>query len=428
MNKSKYIILSIICLLGLSACSNEDPNIFDKSSAQRLNEAVKNYNTLLCSSEDGWAMEYFPNPDEQGYTFLMKFNKSTAVEIAAQNKWTNNKMVTESSFFEVIADNGPVLTFNTYNSIFHFFSTPEDLPGTDENEDGRGFFGDYEFIVMKTDDNTVTLKGKKRGLDIFLHRLPVGQDWAGYFAELAAIDKSLFSSKISTLILNAGGEKYTITNSANHIMHIVPEGGDAISQTTKVPFIVTKTGIRFVEPFKGDNEAFSVQSFAIAEDGSLKSTDDNASTIAAPVPSELIKLENYAWRIDKASYGGKFVDAYNKVVTESKTELGTVFTYFQFKYDPISKNYCLGFKNGKYTGMIYIDIATGSNTSVSFSSEYLGDNNGTIHLDRAPAYKEFVDLLCSSEFTVISDSAISPSKLTFTSKTNPIDSFVATVQ
>ncbi len=432
MNKSIYIVmLSLVCFLCLTSCHNEEDDIFDRPSAERTNEAVKGYNELLCSSPAGWVMEYFANETEPGCTFIMKFSKDTSVDITSKNKWTSNKMLSESSLFEMIADNGPVLTFNTYNSLFHFFSTPEDIPSTDEDENGRGFLGDYEFIVMNADDNTINLKGKKGGLQIIMHRLAEGQDQAAYYAKLDAVDKSLFSPKITKLFLSADGENYTISNASNYVMHFVPENGDPISQTTKVAFIVTESGIRLVKPFEGDNKSFSVQDFKIADNGALQCTDEeNPYFITALPAADIFKEPGMTWRIDKTRLTGKFASAYDKVVEQSKSVFNLVFQYFEFKYDGKASRNALSFKNGKSTGMIYIDINNigDTKTKVSIVSEGEGDNNGLIHLEKVPAYGEFLQLLTSSEYEITVNSVLKPTELIFTSLSDPNDSFTVTVQ
>ena len=117
----------------MTSCVGEQEDIFDESSALRLEHAVSNYNDLLCSATNGWVMQYFARSSECGYPMLVKFSKSGAVEIAAKNKYSsNNVYAQESSLFEIISDNGPVLTFNSYNNLLHIFSTPEDIPGTDD--------------------------------------------------------------------------------------------------------------------------------------------------------------------------------------------------------------------------------------------------------------------------------------------------------
>lgn len=432
MNKSIYkITVSLIGILCFTSCHNEEEDVFDKSSAERTTEALIKYNDQLCSASDGWAMEYFANETEPGCTFLMKFSKDTSVDITSKNKMTSNKMLSETSFFEMIADNGPVLTFNTYNSLFHYYSNPEDIPATDENEDGRGFLGDYEFIVMSSDDNAINLKGKKGGLQMVMHRLPAGQDLAAYYDKLEAMDKSLFSPKITKLFLSADGENYTISNAASHVMHFVPEGGDPISQTTKIALVVTENGIRLAKPFEGDNKSFSVQEFKISENGALQSTDeDNPYFITALPPVDIFKEPGMTWRIDKTRLGGRFIEAYDKVVKESKSVFNLVFQYFEFKYDGKSAGNALSFKDGKSIGMIYIDINSigDTKTKVSFASEGKGDNNALIHLERVPAYGEFLKLLTSSEYEITVNSVLKPTELIFTSLSDSNDTFTVTVQ
>lgn len=50
-------------------------------------------------------------------------------------------------------ENGILLSFDTYNRIFHQFSDPQ--------SDGIGFGGDYEFYVMEHTSDHIVLKGKR---------------------------------------------------------------------------------------------------------------------------------------------------------------------------------------------------------------------------------------------------------------------------
>lgn len=80
--------------------------------------------------------------------------------------------------------------------------------------------------------------------------------------------------------------------------------------------------------------------------------------------------------------------------------------------------------------MIYIDINNigDTKTKVSIVSEGEGDNNGLIHLEKVPAYGEFLQLLTSSEYEITVNSVLKPTELIFTSLSDPNDSFTVTVQ
>ena len=185
MKKVFSIILCGVVVAGFTSCGNEEEDIFDESSALRTNHAVATYSELLTSAENGWVMEYFANEEEPGYPMLMKFDKSGAVTIAAKNHYSNNNVYsTEESLYEVIADNGPVLTFNSNNTLFHVFSDPADILDTEEDELGRGHEGDYEFVIYEGDADHFYMKGKKRGYEINMYKLPADQAWDTYYDKL----------------------------------------------------------------------------------------------------------------------------------------------------------------------------------------------------------------------------------------------------
>jgi len=149
----KKIINLIVCLVALllSSCVMEQPDLFTGSPAERLNKALKNDIDSLQHAGNGWAMEYFATTGSAGYTLLVKFSPSGQAVIAGKSELTGNLLVTDSCLYQMIGDNGPVLTFNTYNKVLHAFSNPV-------NPDGYGLEGDYEFDVLTTTTNQIIVK------------------------------------------------------------------------------------------------------------------------------------------------------------------------------------------------------------------------------------------------------------------------------
>src|SRR5665647_1236612 len=116
MKKTIYIILCSATML-FGSCVKEEADIFTLSAAERLNKTLKDDIDTLQSAENGWVMEYFATTKSIGYTMLLKFTKSGQVVIAGKSELTGNVLISDSSLYEMIGDNGPVLTFNIYNKV-----------------------------------------------------------------------------------------------------------------------------------------------------------------------------------------------------------------------------------------------------------------------------------------------------------------------
>jgi hypothetical protein len=258
----------------MSSCLFEEENIFDESAAQRVNTAMEEDFNLLTSASNGWVLNYFPTSDKEGYTLLMNFNKDNTVTIAAKNNLTNNIYNSEVSLFEMIADNGPVLTFNSYNEYLHGFSVPDESHGGSQ---GKGLEGDYEFIIMETSPDRILLKGKKRGVKMDLRRLPENQDWKEYFTSIEQMNTLLFrTNKPNAIIMTIDDTiRYNLDNGISHIFAMLRTGGDALMDTKQIPFIVTDYGIKFAKPFSSESGK-SVQTFKLSDDkNSLVCIDEN---------------------------------------------------------------------------------------------------------------------------------------------------------
>ena len=430
MKRIFSIILCGAVVAGFSSCKNEVDDIFEESSALRLNHAVATYGELLTSAENGWVMEYFANEEEQGYPMLVKFSADGSVTIGAKNTYSNNNVYsTETSLYEVIADNGPVLSFNTYNTLFHVFSTPEDLPETeDEDEQGLGHEGDYEFVIYEGDADHFVMKGKKHGLGINMYKLPADQSWDTYFDQIDEIKNRYFSSLIETIYLTSGDERYTITGMSGGLMNFVPEGGDPISQTETTPFIVRLDGtVHLCTPFEGENENFAVQNFSLSDDGTLQCVDENQSAVISGPTIEEIFLGS-TWSIDFERVNGAFAASLETLNNEHLNRFGNGLLSLQFMPSSSDLGYSLRFSFGTAsrptTGNIYVGMNL-NGESLTFSYDGTGDRNGLNMLNLISGYTALLDLLSSTTFTMSVESLpLCPIELRVSSTSNSEDWFV----
>ena len=424
--KKIFNISALILMLSLAACApSEVDDIFDENPAERLDNAVENYKQAFKANGGRWLMQYFCNSDEEGYNFIMEFNNDGTVDISTQNSYVNDgSFYTDKSLWDVVADYGPVLTFNTYNRAFHEFSSPQ--------SDGTGHGGDYEFRIISVEDGVAKLVGKKTGITAIMTRLTEPADNEQYFTDLAAVRRTAFSDRINNYVLTTGsGKRYICNDVTTMLWSFYPEGGSLLDNGEYMNAIITNKGIRFMEPLnfltEYSEEDIAAQNFEFQEDGSLLCTDDGVTKITGPALADLFHQTQLGWMFGTAEgeMGGQFLSIYNAIVTEAKAKYKTTFNWLQLGYDPAKALYRLYFKNGKYNGSIYMthEIVDGNTLKFSFdpSAENAFDNNGKSHYNNLESMRAMVALLCSTEFTLTASHAMVANPMTMTSKSNSGD-------
>lgn len=250
---------SAFVIASFTSCSNEEADIWDESSIERLEDVQKSYAEILTSAENGWEMQYFPTVSSAGYIINVKFSADGSVVTAMKNQWTDNQYKeSEPSLWSVNIDNGPVLSFNSYNSLLHIFSDPKEIPGTSYGN-GLGMEGDYEFIMidMPTDENgVVTLKGKKRGTYAYLTRIPAGENWEERINVAYDMRQTMLVNNPSPLALSVNGKEYNMWyQKADDQINIVAVGGDTITQQKLYHYVFNSRGLFLLEPFELDEAA-----------------------------------------------------------------------------------------------------------------------------------------------------------------------------
>lgn len=236
--KAKYLVLIGLFAATMVACSRDEESLFDKPAAQRAQEAITNAFDVLTSNEAGWEMAYFPNLEAsaKGYNMVLKFSKNGNVSVTAKNSaTTNNKIMTDTaSTWAVKSDYGPILTFDTYNDVFHAFSDP--------GNDGAGLLGDYEFLILKATPELVLLKGKKHSAYTVMRPMK-NTDLEAYFAACEKMQTLLFGN-YNIVTLHQGNEKMYLYNGASGQFQSAAYGSPLIAEAaTYHPVCATEDGI-----------------------------------------------------------------------------------------------------------------------------------------------------------------------------------------
>ena len=293
--KTKYLLLIGLLAATFVACSRDEESFFDKSAAERAREAVENAFDVLTSAENGWEMAYFPNleADSKGYNMIVKFKKDGNVSVTAKNLATTaNKIMTDTaSTWAVKSDYGPILTFDTYNDVFHAFSDPKN--------NGAGMLGDYEFLILKATPEVVLLKGKKHSAYTVMR--PVNNpDVAAYFAASEKMMTKLFGNSNIVTLHQDGQMKYLYNGSTGQFQ--TAEYGAALEAEngTYHPVCATEDGIIVSTGF-GENKHEhiflydSIKGELVGEQGSVMNAGNLNFLFGAYFTDNA-----YGWSVDPA--------------------------------------------------------------------------------------------------------------------------------
>lgn len=288
----KNIINSILigtAVLGLSACSlHDDTELFGEPAAERLEKNVAADKTLLESAANGWELHLWTGKDYSGggYTYFMKFaNDKVTVssDIAPANMKT-------TSSYDVIADQGPVLTVNTFNEIFHYLAQPS-------MDDDDGEQQDYEFVIMRTTNDSIYLRGKKWGNHMVMTRVAESTSWEDEINKIQQMDEDL----MRTFSLVEG----------NDTLGGVSLGDDRILTYTdksgykKIPYYVSTKGITLAKPLEVNGKALQELDYD-ADDMSLNPDGATAQGVKLSVklPKNYMKYSEFAGDYNMTTYWG----------------------------------------------------------------------------------------------------------------------------
>ena len=442
-------IAAVLMSASLASCNHEEADIFDQNAAHRTEEARKMYKEILLDKGGKWQMEYFTTEEEHGYVYLFTFRNDGTVTISGNNEYITKltnidsnvpSYGSETSMWTILSDNGPVLSFNSYNTIFHLFATPEDIPGTERDEQGYGHSGDYEFDLMKFSNDTLYLEGKKNGAEIIMTRIAPETDDKTYLNEVVALADSFFNAKVPAVYVNLpGGYRHVVLDGATQLPKFYPETGDYITEYVGRNAIITHDGFTLGKPLtlrdSIDGNDYTIQHFIRQKDGSLLCTDDNRITITADALNKVVGDERLLWRVNAADCKCELGTAFAGLNTGFKAYNGSSLVHFNIGLNVLNNT------KSPYTMVVRIKTKRGSylNMSVPYTVEYIGkdeikfvlgemDSNMKTFIDKVPAFKTMMNKLASSTFKCSSNSLIAPVNMVLTDSSDASSALGISIQ
>ena len=278
-------------------------------------EAVQEARKILSDSATTWEMAYFPNLESslKGYNMVINFNQNGSVCVSAKNSTTTgNELMTDcESTWVVKRDYGPLLSFDTYNNVFHAFSDPR--------EDGAGLMGDYEFYILKATTDVVLLKGKKHGAYCVMRPMR-NTDVEDYFSTCEKMQTTLFGNN-NLVTYNQNDKKKYLYNGSSGQFQSAEYGGKLVAEdATYHPICVTEDGI-IVSVGIGDDDQERIFTYDSIK-GELKGESGsiiNAGNLNVLFDSYFAD-NSFGWSVDTTGVDSvaAFLEQVNTLVKDSK--------------------------------------------------------------------------------------------------------------
>lgn len=315
-----YMILAITAL-SLPSCYFEDQELFEDSAAQRLDKATAETKELLESSPNGWLLEYYLGSEygHGGFNFLVNFKDgkvSVSGEIANPITWV------ETSSYGIVRDQGIVISFDTYNEIFHHLCEPY-------QDQVDGFEGDFELVVLSMENDKIEVKGKKWGNHMTLRRLPEDKTWEEILGGIKNITDNIFYTYYGEF----NGKNVVVEIDGDNHIDMYWDVEDSEEEAYE-PFIYTNEGLKTRTPFEFGGCTFQHFTYN-ADNQTLTSVENPSFAIKAELPegyqtfNEVDKLINgefvFTW------YNGRF--SKNVTITTNESGDGWIMSGFIQDHD-----------------------------------------------------------------------------------------------
>ena len=254
------VLAMSLLLISLPSCLKNQVDYFSTSAAERLQKVLSDMKDTLLAPRQGWRMEYFignVDQDRGGRNITMEFYpNSDSVRIKSEE----NKDTAITSWFKLSSDDGPVLSFDTYNELFHKYAVP-----SSSYYEARG--GDFEFIIQSYSTEKIVLKGKRSGKISTMYPLDDSQTADEFIEKVATASKNFYVSGFKGEVNKKQVTgSFDVRNRQFTIEEVLPDD-DYISEPEKetVPYIITEKGIQFYEPFKFLGETFTEMTYNKAD-------------------------------------------------------------------------------------------------------------------------------------------------------------------
>lgn len=326
MRKISYLFALLVSFIAFNACTSDVDNYFPESAPERATKTVAEVKKILQEAPNGWRMEYYGSLTYGGYNVLCQF-KGDSVQIASEKAGKNHEagldasgnLITETSLahYTVNQSMGVVISFDTFNKLFHYFADPKN---EDYGEAGTGFGGDFEFRVLKYSPDSIQLQGLKHGDRIMLYPMKADMDWASYLKEVENVKNYMASSSYTLLADNDTLAEVTQYGDYHSLIFQYPDSTGEMKEYA-YPYIITPEGYKFYREIEIGGKKFTnfSKDFNDATDERFYPQGDPSICLETVVPPVVDAFQKGQWFFSASKISPESEGAWNDFMEAIKT-------------------------------------------------------------------------------------------------------------
>ena len=317
--KTRYLFLiAFLASATAVSCQQMEKAAFEEPASTRMENFLDNFQSVISNPAggNGWYMAYYTQQDKSmgGSIFTIQFDKPEKgqatvfhEDVRPAEGWG------DTCNYKLSRDDGPVLSFDTYNVAMHYFST-----SSSEYYQSRG--GDFEFELISACPDSVVMRGK-RSRNIF-KMYPLEEAPDTYIQKINKMSQDMSIGMVEAEI--TGGLVRMELDLANRTVTVGRKDATE-EELVSLPFIFTPTGIRLYETL--DIQGVKFKDFVFDPDN--LSLESNGITFTIVIPEGYLPCDVYPGKYTlKNALGTREI-----TITEKKAGVSYTLSGLSAKYD-----------------------------------------------------------------------------------------------
>lgn len=330
-NKVKKGMRSQLCMMHyalcvaaagtLLGCTFEQEDFFDETAALRVTHMNQKIKERLvqqsAGGNHGWVIQYFvagtDDYDFEGFNLFGDFEESGSVTLAGNHRFLRdgnaNKYTEDTSTFKMLAEEGPVLSFDTWNDILTVFEDPVDpsaAPGTLVNN-GEGMNGDHNLVMSSFKDDEIIFLGERHRAQIRF--IPCDLPWEEYIQTVTDMKNKISNTTLTSYYVTNGTDTMYFSRLNRGYFNYVDRLVDPLKNKV-LSCVFTPEGFRLHRVDSLSSNAF--QEFTLAEDESCLLNEDRTVQVI-PCWDKYVVNHTAVWKMDTELFSAEQKSLYEQI-------------------------------------------------------------------------------------------------------------------